>query len=193
MSASPLDTSVSEIGYHIIYFYSDNLTKQNQFMAYIEQPMTKLTDCNNPLFQGFYVGQHLITEEQFNEMTTRYNPSLTTGRIFSQAEIAAKLTRLDCARQHLEVGTLDPVGMGNPNSNSDIDIYPTDTTTDKETRPYSVGLFRGIIAMFSPDEIHFFKSRRPTGDGLMKYDIAFKVFRGGMTGPVYIGNISGLP
>ncbi len=139
-------------------------------------------DCHNHDFQMIIAGYHYIGKTEFDNRIQQYDPSLTTGKKFTRADVENIMSGKDCALWHLEVGP-PGVGEGTPGTNQDIMLNSAQTLS----KLYSFALFQGIIAYYSPDNFYFYKSRKSPAD----FDIVFTVEKAGAI--VYWGDVSDLP
>ena len=167
-------------------------------MAFLTTRLPGFADCTNQLYQAYLAGRHCISEDEFNRLTSNFNSTPLEGKCFTRANIDTILSNHACATYYLEIGTDDP-DTGLPNSNSDIKINVVEhghrsknqVFSVLKTKAYSIELFQGIVEVFDPTLICFFKGMQVAGGTVDDFEIAFKAYRDDDV--VYIGDISGLP
>lgn len=124
-------------------------------------------DCTNPYHIGNVVGKHEIEENDLNIMVRAFFYPLPTPfppTKFDQPDIDNLIKDLHCLEKMAIEGADDSV-------NNDITIVKS---VEKRVKAYySVALFMGIKAIYSPHHYEFFKARRGIRNTivLIAYDI----------------------
>lgn len=136
--------------------------------------------CDNMLCRGYWVGLHQITQSEYDNMVNAFFMGIPTPppKEYTSNSID---TTVPC---HFIVHFDAPDSTADERStNTDIDV----TVVAPQIGNYSIGLFKGIKNIFSPEKFFFSKAIGPDG----RTTAAFFA-TDGANNPLYFGDLSGL-
>lgn len=139
--------------------------------------------CNDPAVHALVLDRHKKTLTEYTQMIAAFfgaNPP--APKTFQAAQIQTILGNYDCNQYKLMV-TADETQMA---TNNEITLNVE--IIEQLDVSYSITLFRALLSVHAPEQIHFSKAKSVDVNGEDKIDIVFKATKAGMT--VYCGDLS---